>query len=1207
MIRMWNITDKEDNEMAELQLQNVRKGGDITFRVGLTDNGVSVDWSGLEEKRAFLMADQQKQISGEMSVRVDEDDPTVLVCTYSGDDRMYLGVNSVVVRAKYMGRLKVYDKKAVNIVGRTSAATGVVILEDPVVPVQLVVEEVDTTILNNAIDAAIAAAERAEDAADAAEHMVDIHRGPQGYSAYEIAVQEGYEGTVTDWLASLVGPQGKSAYEVAVEEGFVGTEEEWLLSLVGPQGLSAYQVAVEEGFEGTVTEWLDSLVGPTGATPNLTIGTVETGAAGSTAEATITGTPENPVLNLRIPQGAPGVVQAKYVHVDTLPTASEDTMDALYLVPTQVSNCYDVYYTTLSGRTTYSWVLLCNTMIQLSDYATKAEVDQLDLIVSNISGRFYGVFDDDSELPEGTGVGYAFVGTAEPLALFTFDGNDWTDTGIAISGIIGPPGPEGEKGDQGIPGVPGVSSVNATIDTGTGVPSVDVTFNAGVLTLAFHNMKGVQGDTGSSVSYPYTLVNNLTTDDATKGLAAAMGKMLNDLISALDASTNGGGVSLTPIATSDEYSQLNKDTGEIFVSSSPTGVVRDFAIVGGESLKVSGRIGTNVDCCLGAFFDAYGAFISSFCPATGTGTPYLDYEITSPNNAVMVRVAGNTHPDAPYAPGVIGWTDGIKQDLERVEKEVDGELAVISPDYVYEGLSQLDKNTGSVIASTATNGAVCEFSILGGGTIKVSGRVGTNAQCCLGAFFDENGYFISSFFPSNGTATQFLNQEVPVPSNAVMVRVAGNTDEALPYSPSVSAKTGGMVEYLKVIKKRDEFVSAFDIVSIPHATLPMFVSSTNLQWTNSANVKECYGIYKVQKGQRIQLVANSTNNSRYCFLTEYENAVAGQVASLLPSHPRTIGVNTRTTVLIIVPADCYLGVILQGSELPGGNFEPEHIYIEGRNFFKGLKSVWQGPSVMQGVGCQFQYNRFSDRVAQFLGMACVNYAITGSTVGKKPGSYESAFVSLSDWNDAVSGGLVDTSKTYLVKDNGDAAFPWAIYSYSGGTWSPGARTPDGAKRTPIADRISEMDTDADVIIVQGGTNDFQYDWDELGENGDTAITTVKGATRAICEFLINTYPKKLIVWLTSLTPFRYQGTHTTPYSQNALGYSGWDSHDAEMEVCEEYGIPVIDLGAEIGLSPANPWWDDYDSAGTRVHPNDEGHRIAASCLAKKLLAMMESL
>lgn len=46
--------------------------------------------------------------------------------------------------------------------------------------------------------------------------------------------------------------------------------------------------------------------GDTGATPNLQIGTVETLASGSSATASITGTTENPLLNLGIPRGADG-------------------------------------------------------------------------------------------------------------------------------------------------------------------------------------------------------------------------------------------------------------------------------------------------------------------------------------------------------------------------------------------------------------------------------------------------------------------------------------------------------------------------------------------------------------------------------------------------------------------------------------------------------------------------------------------------------------------------------------------------------------------------------------------------------------------------------------------------------------------------------------------------------------------------------------
>ena len=69
-----------------------------------------------------------------------------------------------------------------------------------------------------------------------------LAQGMAGKSAYELAVDKGYLGTVEDWLASLNGSNGndgddgKSAYELAVENGYQGTEEEWLASLKGSAG-----------------------------------------------------------------------------------------------------------------------------------------------------------------------------------------------------------------------------------------------------------------------------------------------------------------------------------------------------------------------------------------------------------------------------------------------------------------------------------------------------------------------------------------------------------------------------------------------------------------------------------------------------------------------------------------------------------------------------------------------------------------------------------------------------------------------------------------------------------------------------------------------------------------------------------------------------------------------------------------------------------
>lgn len=82
-------------------------------------------------------------------------------------------------------------------------------------------------------------------------------------SAYAIAVEHGYKGTVEQWLKSLIGPQGdggKDAYTIAVENGFNGTVEQWLASMKGDAAtveiVGATALAV--GAAPTVTEMAGS-------------------------------------------------------------------------------------------------------------------------------------------------------------------------------------------------------------------------------------------------------------------------------------------------------------------------------------------------------------------------------------------------------------------------------------------------------------------------------------------------------------------------------------------------------------------------------------------------------------------------------------------------------------------------------------------------------------------------------------------------------------------------------------------------------------------------------------------------------------------------------------------------------------------------------------------------------------------------------------
>ena len=85
-----------------------------------------------------------------------------------------------------------------------------------------------------------------------------------GKSAYDIWIDQGNEGSIDDFLRSLVGPDGKSAYEIWLSFGNEGSLTDFLVSLIGPQGeqgLSAYDLWIQEGHTGTVQDFLDSLVG----------------------------------------------------------------------------------------------------------------------------------------------------------------------------------------------------------------------------------------------------------------------------------------------------------------------------------------------------------------------------------------------------------------------------------------------------------------------------------------------------------------------------------------------------------------------------------------------------------------------------------------------------------------------------------------------------------------------------------------------------------------------------------------------------------------------------------------------------------------------------------------------------------------------------------------------------------------------------------
>ena len=182
-------------------------------------------------------------------------------------------------------------------------------------------------------------------------------RGPQGVQGVQgIQGEPGqkgdpftYEDFTDEQLAGLVGPKGETG-----EKGSKGDK--------GDKGdaftyvdFTAAQLERLKGPKGDTGPKGDK--GDTGATPNLTIGTVETAEEPT---ASITGTKENPVLNLGLPSGAmvvtvdydSGVYTASHYYQEIYEAAQKGIPVFAYLRGSLYTLCYASY-----GTATFSYTV----------------------------------------------------------------------------------------------------------------------------------------------------------------------------------------------------------------------------------------------------------------------------------------------------------------------------------------------------------------------------------------------------------------------------------------------------------------------------------------------------------------------------------------------------------------------------------------------------------------------------------------------------------------------------------------------------------------------------------------------------------------------------------------------------------------------------------------------------------------------------------
>lgn len=143
----------------------------------------------------------------------------------------------------------------------------------------------------------------------------------------------------------------------------------------------------------------------------------------------------------------------------------------------------------------------------------------------------------------------------------------------------------------------------------------------------------------------------------------------------------------------------------------------------------------------------------------------------------------------------------------------------------------------------------------------------------------------------------------------------------------------------------------------------------------------------------------------------------------------------------------------------------------------------------------------------------------------------------------------------------------------------------------FASRVNEMNHDADLIFVFGGTNDFGHGDAPIGKLGDKTPETFFGAVDFLVNELLKHYKKEQIIFIEPL----YRTDEIKPYNHiKPFHHTMPEYREDLLKVLKQYDIEVLKLKDKFGKAENSPLYFDH------VHPNDEGHKKLAELIIEYL-------
>ncbi len=149
---------------------------------------------------------------------------------------------------------------------------------------------------------------------------------------------------------------------------------------------------------------------------------------------------------------------------------------------------------------------------------------------------------------------------------------------------------------------------------------------------------------------------------------------------------------------------------------------------------------------------------------------------------------------------------------------------------------------------------------------------------------------------------------------------------------------------------------------------------------------------------------------------------------------------------------------------------------------------------------------------------------------------------------------------------------------------------------PMCNRYKNMDDNADIVAIFGGTNDYgREDFEvQLGKINDLGTATIYGALNNMCIGLKQKYPNSVIFFITPIQRAYIDRGCNFKYAtniKNRLKYSLEDVANAIKEVCKKNNILVFDLYNNCDINTIEDYIK-YIPDG--LHPTEEYHKILAN-------------